>query len=139
MGRSKNDLIEDMNAMVIEMKKALQVIDLDFKIPEGLEAFGMDWIRAGFKWLDRIYDNEFARWKKIRKSVSEEQWERYKSWDDCDDFQEVVLLTACNVALRKSLVSRLRADLFKKTLFAKELKRIESGNKRKNTRPEPAA
>lgn len=132
MGRSKNDLIEAMNMITAELELPLKVIGLDFKVPESCELLPMDWVRDGYKWLQSIYDNQVLKWKRIRKSVSEEQWARYENWGDMDDFQEAISMKERNVDLRRALVSRLRPTMFMKTKVDKELKRIKHGNKRQH-------
>jgi hypothetical protein len=113
-------------ALIPEMKKLIQLmlpILTEAGIPEDYlyiheeaEELDKSLIHESFNWIEQIYNNEYRAAKAIKSLLSDELWERYRSWNDFGDHRETILLTEALQKLRKTVMVAKRPDLFKKTI-----------------------
>ena len=141
MGHSKASLLEDIKVKGGQMMATMIAEDVAIKpdylsLPEEAAKLKMPMIRAGWKWLTAIYDDEYAEVRRLKSLLPDEIWARYKSWGGFEDHREVVLLKEALVALRKRLISREKPDIFKKSKCEKAIKARDKAKaaKRKSRR-----
>jgi hypothetical protein len=137
MAKSKHDMLTQMRLMCTSLTKfheQLKIKEDTFELPklELLEPLHVNFIREGFKWIQKIYQEEFLKFNNVWKLVPPEQWARYRYMPDVDDLREVVMLKEATHKLRTKLVSRDRPDFFKKGKLNGEVKKkLKEGTEKK--------
>jgi hypothetical protein len=86
-----------------------------FNLPEEVEFFPQELLQEGYEWIEKIYNKEHREAKNIKGLLSEEMWERYRSWADFGDHREVILLTEALQKFRKIVMNAKRPVIFKKS------------------------
>lgn len=125
-------MLAEMNTMGLEIMKLLKeegtkIRDNHLVVPEDSNELRADFIRPAYKWIAEIYQNEYAKARRVKGLLSDELWKRYREWGGYEDHREMVLLRkACN-ALRASLVSQKRPDFYKRTKYEKAKAKINPG------------
>ena len=121
--------------MILEIRKTCDLMEpllieanipedyLDF--PEDAKYFEQHVIEVAHKWILGIYNKEYREAKAIKSLLSEEMWERYRTWADFGDHREVVLLTEAIQKLRKIMMTGSRPELFKKASQKSMLHRLK--------------
>ena len=121
--------------MIVEIRKTCDLMStllieaniledyLDF--PEDSRFFEQYIIEAAHKWILGIYNKEYREAKAIKGLLSEEMWERYRSWGEFGDHREVTLLTEAIQKLRRAIMTGKRPDLFKKPSVKSFLQRLK--------------
>ena len=120
MAHSKESMLEDMHLkggaiMVLLLEEEVQIKPDQLHVPEDGADFRAGFIRAGFKWINEVYENEYAKVTRIKKMQPDEMWARYKKWGGFEEHREVVLLRDALSVLRAKIVSRSRPDFYKKS------------------------
>ena len=137
MAKSKHDMLTQMRLMcrsLTDFYEQLKMKEDTFVLPplDELEILHATFIRDGFKWIQKIYQEEFLKFNNVWKLVPPEQWARYKMMPDMDDLREVIMLKEATFALRTKLVSRDRPDFFKKGKLNGQIKKkLKTGTGKK--------
>lgn len=141
MGQSKASLLEEMRNMCVDIKTVLVVEDVAIKashlhVPEDGDEYLMTFVREGYVWLLGVYTTEYAAYIETKTLLPDILWKRYKEWGGFEEHREVVRLTADLKNLRSSLISRKRADFFKKSKRSGKHK-VKSGNQATSSSTKP--
>lgn len=146
MGHSKEHMLNIIGNHVKEMQPALDyssVRENHLTLHEKSIELPIEIIREGFKWIQKIYDTEYAEYKEVRDLLSEEMWGRYLLWEDFSDHREVVMLNAAAKKLRKVVHAAARPNLFKKGKidehFKQKRKEAREARKANSSKPKPQA
>ena len=108
------NFLEDLKTLVAEMNPILEEAGLRAGyLQVSIKDFSKIEIKDAHAWLLKIYENEFARVKKIKGLLSPEMWHRYMSWDDFADHREVVLLKEALNNLKKVVQTSHRPKILK--------------------------
>lgn len=114
-------LCDLMNSILIEANIPEDYLDF----PEDAKYFEQHIIEVAHRWILGIYNKEYREAKAIKSLLSEEMWERYRTWADFGDHREVVLLTEAIQKLRKVVMIGSRPELFKKASQKSMLHRLK--------------
>lgn len=122
------EMIQEIRKLLDLMQPLLIEADvpedyLDF--PEDARYFEPETIEIAYKWITGIYNTEWRAAKSIKNLLSEEMWERYRTWADFGDHREVILLTEAIQKLRKAIMNGSRPNLFKKNQVKVMLNRLK--------------
>jgi hypothetical protein len=95
------------------------------QVPVEAKDFDARIIMEAYKWINEIYNTVYREAKSIKNLLSEEMWERYRTWNDFGDHREVILLTEALQKFRRAVVTGDRPDLFKKHKLKYFLNRLQ--------------
>ena len=125
-----------MRITITEMGEILHWADIDgyLDVPQSSEELLINYIRAGYKWLDDIYQNEYKKVLNIWKLLPKAIWERYKTWGDFSEHRESVLLKEAIINFKKTIKRKSRPDFFKKGNINAKIKAIIKKRSGKKTR-----
>jgi len=124
------DLIKEIRKYVDLMLPLLieaNVPDDYLDFPNDAVYFELHVIEEAHNWILEIYNNPYRGARSIKNLLSDEMWERYRTWNDFGDHREVVLLTEAIQKLRKAVMNGRRPNLFKKQvakLYLNKLKKM---------------
>lgn len=135
---TKAYLLEEMRMicgkiMGLLIEEDAQVKPDQLDIPADSDKFKMSFIRDGFNWLSEVFTTEYQEVIRIKKTQPEEIWLRYRSWGGFEDHEEVVLLRKAINELRAKVISRKRADYFKKSKRKLKSNKTKAGLKTEDT------
>jgi len=141
MGISKAFMLEQMAVLGKQMVEQLLTEDADIKptyldLPEDPDHFKMEFVKAGYAWILQVHTAQYAEVRRIWKMQTPEMWKRYKSWGVFDEHREVVLLRKAINDLRAAIVSRSRADFYKKSKRALKKNKTKAGLKAAGSVPQ---
>ena len=120
-------LIQEMTPLLTLMKVDLSKLEFINTDVERLLAHD---IHQGYDYILDYYDNYYKPLVRIRKSQSEEQWAKYESWGDFEDFREVIILQKRTLECQKRINRVKRPMMFKKTRVASYIRKLDRNAKR---------
>ena len=126
MGRSKVEMLQEMQSLAEKMSGAMKLVKLEetrLAIPEHSDMLRADFIRPGYKWIQKIHDEEYQAVIKAREFCSDDVWEMYEAMGE-EDLVEVKDLRKALFAFRMAVVSRKRPNYYKTTKRAKLLAKV---------------
>jgi hypothetical protein len=136
MRKSREEMVQLISMMESEMipiLKEAKIKDNHLSLIEETAKLPREMITEGYKWLEAIYENEFAAVKTVKRLLPDILWERYRAWEGFDEHQEVKLLREKMIPFRAVIVSRNRPNLFKKGKVNAALKKLHSKKRRKSS------
>jgi hypothetical protein len=76
-------------------------------------------IEEAYVYIEELHNGAYRKYLKVRKLLSEEQWNWYTLTGDFEQHREMVLLKEVSKDLRKHITQHAKPKLFKKARHAK--------------------
>ena len=123
---TKKQIITDLSTGIGILKpylKELKVKNDYLDLAEGFEDLHVEDLRQGLYWLRAILKTAYITFANAKRLLTDEQWKQYELFgmEDFEEHQEVKILRAAQVGLRKAIVNQDRPNLFKKGYIEKQL------------------